>query len=92
MPLSDYDYFKGRAREEEKAARIASCLEARICHEKMADAYRQRCMGMLPAATNGHVTMNARADQPKTRQPIVSSNMAVLTPSPLTAARPFCRA
>lgn len=91
MPLGDYEYFNGRAREEEKAARIASCVEARICHGKLADAYRQRCMEMLPAATNGHA-MNARADQPKTRQPIVSSNMAVLAPSPLTASRPFCRA
>lgn len=92
MPLGDYDYFKGRAREEDKAARLAACIEARICHEKLAEAYRRRCMEMFSPDSGEHGLANARADQPETRQPMVASNMAVLTPRDLTAARPFCRA
>ena len=92
MTTYDPDYFSGRALEEDDAARRAACAEAKICHEKLAEAYRQRYMETLQAGTKGHMGMKAKADHPKRRQPIVSSNMPVLTPSPLMATRPFRRA
>jgi len=91
MTTHDPAYFAGRALEEYDAARRAACAEAKICHEKLAEAYRQRCMETLPAGTKGHM-VKAKADQPKRRQPIVSSNMPALTPSPLMAASPLRRA
>lgn len=49
MNRSDQEYFLRRARQEEEAGRQATCLEARVCHEQLASAYRQRCMD--PAAS-----------------------------------------
>lgn len=47
MNSVDYDYFRGRSLEEDQAARKARCIEARICHQQLADAYRQRCGEVL---------------------------------------------
>jgi len=55
MTTHDPAYFAGRALEEYDAARRAACAEAKICHEKLAEAYRQRCMETLPAGTKGHM-------------------------------------
>lgn len=77
MPLGDYAYFKDRAHEEDEAARGAACIEARICHQKLAEAYRRRCTEMLPSGPGLHGLANAPAGQPKTRQPTVAVNRAV---------------
>jgi len=45
-------------------------------------------MEVFPAGTSDHMSVKARADRPKTRQPIVGSNMPVLTPSPIMAKSP----
>ena len=92
MTTYDPAYFGDRAMEEDDAARQAACPEAKTCHEMLAEAYRQRCGEILSAGTSDHMAVKARVDQPKRRQPIVSSNMPVLTPSPLMATRPFRRA
>lgn len=47
MTVNDYDYFRRRAEEEEKAACLTSCLEARMCHRTLADAYRRLCADIL---------------------------------------------
>ena len=43
MIIVDHEYFAGRAQEEDDAARSATCIEGRICHQNLADAYRRRC-------------------------------------------------
>ena len=48
-------------------------------------------MEVFPAGTSDHMSVKARVDRPKTRQPIVGSNMPVLTPSPIMAEKPLCR-
>ena len=45
-------------------------------------------MEVFPAGTSDHMSVKARVDRPKTRQPIVGSNMPVLTPSPIMAKSP----
>jgi hypothetical protein len=40
---ADRDYYRWRADEEAKAARAASCCEARLAHEGLATAYRRLC-------------------------------------------------
>jgi hypothetical protein len=40
---ADRDYFGRRALQESKAARASSCPEARLAHEKLAEAYRLLC-------------------------------------------------
>jgi hypothetical protein len=92
MTIYDPAYFARRALEEDDAAQRAACPEAKLCHDRMAEAYRQRCMETLPAGMKDHMAVTARADHPKRRQPIVSSNMPVLTPSPIMAASPLRRA
>lgn len=37
------DYFRRRADQEVEAARLASCCEARLAHEELAEAYRLLC-------------------------------------------------
>lgn len=39
----DRDYYHRRAVQEAEAARRASCREARLAHEEMAQAYRLLC-------------------------------------------------
>jgi hypothetical protein len=92
MTTHDPVYYAGRALEEDDAARRAACAEAKICHEKLAEAYSQRRMETLLAGKKGHMGVKAKADHLKRRQPIVSSNMPVLTPSPIMAASPLRRA
>lgn len=43
MSLDDQVYFRRRALEEDKAARNASCEEARERHTELAALYRDRC-------------------------------------------------
>lgn len=43
MSRDDYQYYAMRARQEEKAALIATCDAARERHEELAEAYRFRC-------------------------------------------------
>ena len=40
--MDDQTYYRRRAREEEQAARIATCREVRDRHEEFASAYRLR--------------------------------------------------
>lgn len=47
MNSADYRYFRGRALDEDWAAHKAQCIEARICHQQLADAYRNRCAEIL---------------------------------------------
>jgi hypothetical protein len=44
MALNNYDYFIRRAREEEEAAQAAACIEAKLSHQTLADAYRSKCI------------------------------------------------
>lgn len=41
MTIGFEPYFRRRMLQEEEAARRASCVEARICHLKLAKAYRE---------------------------------------------------
>ena len=43
MDANDRAYFLRRAFQEEEAARLATCREARDRHEELAAAYRFRC-------------------------------------------------
>jgi len=56
-PLSsaDRDYFRWRAIQEAEAARLASCCEARLAHEEMAEAYRLLC-GLRKSQEGSHPT------------------------------------
>lgn len=81
MTNNDYAYFAGRAREEDEAAQQASCIEARICHEKLAAAYRDRCWDLvqpLIMKTAGNPAIYATAR----RKPMVPSKTIVLAASP----------
>lgn len=40
--MDDQTYYRRRTREEEEAARIATCREARDRHDELASAYRLR--------------------------------------------------
>jgi hypothetical protein len=42
--VKEYEYCKRRLRQEEKAARSASCAAARERHEELAEAYRLRTL------------------------------------------------
>lgn len=84
MTNDDYAYFAGRAREEDEAARRASCIEARICHEKLAEAYRGRCWDLvqpsiMKAVGNPAVYATTR------RKPMVPSKASALAASPQMA-------
>lgn len=80
MTNNDYAYFAGRAREEDEAAQRASCIEARICHEKLAAAYRDRCWDLIQPfmKTAGNPAVYATSK----RKPIVPSKTTVLAASP----------
>lgn len=43
MDADDRAYFLKRALQEQEAARLATCPEARCRHEELAAAYRFRC-------------------------------------------------
>jgi hypothetical protein len=43
MNASDRTYYLRRILQEQEAARVAMCPEARERHEELADAYRLRC-------------------------------------------------
>lgn len=43
MNIADRAYYVRRAVQEEAAARVATCIEARQCHLDLAEAYRARC-------------------------------------------------
>lgn len=43
LSSTDMDYFHRRAAQEAEAAQAASCSEARLAHEEMAEAYRLLC-------------------------------------------------
>ncbi len=43
MMRNDESYYRSRATQEEAAARMATCPEARGRHEVLAAAYRFRC-------------------------------------------------
>lgn len=43
MMRNDESYYRSRATQEETAARMATCPEARGRHEELAAAYRFRC-------------------------------------------------
>lgn len=43
MSVDDLDYFLMRTRQEKEAARSATCVRARECHEELASAYELRC-------------------------------------------------
>jgi len=43
LSSTDMDYFHRRAAQEAEAAHAASCSEARLAHEEMAEAYRLLC-------------------------------------------------
>lgn len=52
--MDDQTYYRRRAREEEEAARIATCREVRDRHEEFASAYRMRARLLSCALpTNG---------------------------------------
>jgi len=81
MIIGDHEYFAGREQEEDDAARSATCIEGRISHQKLADAYRRRCEDIF-AATN-HNNFATPAGYPTTtRQPIVIRITPALTASP----------
>lgn len=52
MNSAEHDYFWSRWLEEDQAARSARCIEARLCHQQLADAYRRR-YAELPAESGG---------------------------------------
>lgn len=43
LSSAERDYFHRRAAQEAEAAQAASCTEARLAHEEMAEAYRLLC-------------------------------------------------
>jgi hypothetical protein len=70
MTQSDYQYFQSRAQQEDEAARVAKCLEAQVSHQRLAEAYRDRCRQMLgnqvpPAIRDSDLS---RVAVPETRQ------------------------
>lgn len=84
MSNDDYAYFAGRAREEDEAARQATCIEARICHEKLAEAYRDRCWDLIqPMIMKAALTPAVYATTK--RKPTVPSKTIVLAASPAMA-------
>lgn len=50
--MDDQTYYCRRAREEEEAARIATCREVRDRHEEFASAYRLRARLLLLCSTD----------------------------------------
>ena len=74
MIINDHEYFAGREQEEDDAARSATCIEERICHQKLADAYRRRCEDIF-AATNHNYFATPAGYPTTTRQPIVISKL-----------------
>lgn len=43
LSSDDREYYHRRSNQEAEAARIASCCEARLAHEELAEAYRLLC-------------------------------------------------
>ena len=43
LSRADRDYYRLRATQEADAAHRASCIEARLAHQEMAEAYRLLC-------------------------------------------------
>ena len=86
MIISDYEYFTGRADQEDDAARSATCIEGRICHQNLADAYRRRCEDIF-ASTVHNASATPAGYPTTTRQPLVISNTPALTASPAAAPR-----
>lgn len=43
LSSADRDYFRRRSYQETEAARLASCCEARLAHEELAEAYQLLC-------------------------------------------------
>jgi hypothetical protein len=84
MTNNDYAYFAGRAREEDEAARQASCIEARICHEELAAAYRDRCRDLVQPLTM-KTARNPAVYATIKRKPMVPSKTTVLAASPAMA-------
>lgn len=50
LSSTDRHYFHRRAGQEAEAARAASCSEARLAHEEMAQAYRLLCQSHKSSA------------------------------------------
>ena len=86
MIIGDHEYFAGREQEEDDAARSATCIEGRICHQKLANAYRRRSEDIF-AATNHNASATPAGYPTTTRQPLVISNTPALTASPAAAPR-----
>jgi hypothetical protein len=55
MTMDDQVYYRHRARQEEEAARIATCSEARDRHDELASAYRLRSRLILLCAADDPV-------------------------------------
>lgn len=91
MINNDHEYFAQRARQEDEAARLATCDEARMSHQLLADAYRRRSdevMGAQPR--DGSLVMAAYPM--KIRKPIETSKTHKLAARPITAPTALCRA
>lgn len=58
MIIVDHEYLAGRAQKEDDAARSANCIEGRIYHQNLANAYRRRCEDIF-AATNHNAFRDA---------------------------------
>ena len=86
MIIVDHEYFAGRAQEEDDAARSATCIEGRICHQNLADAYRRRCEDIF-ASTNHNASAMPAVYPTTTRQPIIINTTPALTASPAAAPR-----
>ena len=93
MTLDDISYFARRAREEDQAAKQATCAVARERHEEMEDAYRFRCMLARQLTSPQAALSQSLFDHPNSRRNATAEpSTAVLETSPAIAARPFFRA
>jgi hypothetical protein len=43
LTLADRNYYRRRSNQEIEAARLASCCEARLAHQELAEAYQLLC-------------------------------------------------
>jgi hypothetical protein len=69
MTMEDEAYYRYRARQEEEAARIATCSEARDRHDELASAYRLRSRLILLSAADEPVGERPRSAAQASREP-----------------------
>lgn len=91
MINNDHEYFAQRARQEDEAARLATRNEARVSHQRLADAYRDRCAEIMGAQPpDGRLVMAAYPMD--MRKPIAPSKTHKLAARPIAAPTALCRA